>query len=113
MAKAKFYTSIIKGHEWKFYAQSTNAYKRAHGSDSHAITYYKDREVFFQLTSLSPNYVRHELVHCYIASSSINSSSLTADQMEELAAELIGEHGPEMFPLAQPHKWDKPFPQAS
>jgi hypothetical protein len=35
--------------------------------------------------------------HAYIASSSTNSSSLTMDQMEELAAELFGEHGVEMM----------------
>ena len=92
----KIYTANIKGHDWKFYAQTDSTYKRNHGNDSHAITYTKDREVFFRASTLAPDYVRHELMHCYIASSSTNSASLSADQVEELAAEIFGEHGPEM-----------------
>jgi hypothetical protein len=96
MAKARHFTAKIKGIEWKFYAQTASAYKRKHGSDSHAITYTKDREVYFNISTLATDYVRHEVFHSYIASSSTNSASLTADQMEELCAELYGEHGPEM-----------------
>ncbi len=96
MAKAKVFSVKIKGLEWKFYAQSASSYVRKHGKDSHAITYTKDREVFFNINTLAPEYVRHELFHAYVASCSINSSSLDAEQMEEVAAEIYGEHGPEM-----------------
>lgn len=87
---------VIKGHEWTFHAQTSNTYSRKHGSDSHAITYTHDREVYFNIDSLAPDYVRHEIFHAYVASSSINSADLDKDQMEELCAELYGEHGPEM-----------------
>jgi hypothetical protein len=87
----------MKGIEWEIFAHSTASYKRKHGSDSHAITYPKDREIYFNKDTLAPDYVRHEVFHAYIASSSTNSSSLTMDQMEELAAELFGEHGVEMM----------------
>lgn len=96
MAKVRSIKIKIKGIEWSIFAQTPAAYKRKHGSDSHAITYTKDREIFFNLSTLAPNYLRHEVLHAYVASSSTNSSSLTADQMEELAAELYGDHGPEM-----------------
>lgn len=96
MAKVRSLKIKIKGIEWAIFAQTPAAYKRKHGSDSHAITYTKDREIFFNISTLAPDYVRHEVFHAYIASSSTNSSSLTADQVEELAAELYGEHGPEM-----------------
>jgi hypothetical protein len=96
MAKVRSIKIKIKGIEWAIFAQTPAAYKRKHGSDSHAITYTKDREIFFNISTLAPDYVRHEVFHAYIASSSTNSSSLTADQVEELAAELYGEHGPEM-----------------
>ena len=96
MAKVRSIKIKIKGIEWAIFAQTPSAYKRKHGSDSHAITYTKDREIFFNISTLAPDYVRHEVFHAYIASSSTNSSSLTADQVEELAAELYGEHGPEM-----------------
>lgn len=87
---------IIKGHEWAFYAETNGTYTRKHGSDSHAITYTHDREIYFNISSLAPDYVRHEVFHAYVASSSTNSSNLDKDQMEELCAELYGEHGPEM-----------------
>jgi hypothetical protein len=96
MAKLRCIKIKIKGIEWAIYAQTPAAYKRKHGSDSHAITYPKDREIYFNISTLAPDYVRHEVFHAYISSSSTNSSSLTADQMEELAAELYGEHEPDM-----------------
>ena len=96
MAKAKFFSAKIKGIEWKFYAQSPTTYSRRHGKDSHAITYTKDREIFFNINTLAPDYVRHEIFHAYVASSSVNSAGLSNDQMEEICAELYGEHGPEM-----------------
>lgn len=96
MAKSKFFSANIKGMEWKFYAQATSTYNRKHGTDSHAITYTKEKEIYFKLSELSPDYIRHELMHAYVMSCSINSSSLTADQMEEVCAEIFGEHGVEM-----------------
>lgn len=86
----------IKGYEWAFYAQSNAAYVRKHGSDSHAITYTHEREIYFNLNTMAPEYLRHEVFHAYVASCSTNSSNLDKDQMEELCAEVYGDHGPEM-----------------
>jgi hypothetical protein len=97
MTRPKFFTAKIKGIEWKFYAQASSTYNRKHGTDSHAITYTKDHEIYFKLSELSPDYIRHELMHAYVMCCSINSSSLTADQMEEVCAEIFGEHGAEMY----------------
>lgn len=86
----------IKGYEWTFHAEKSRTYTRKHGSDSHAITYTLDREIFFNIDTLAPEYIRHEVFHAYVASSSTNSSNLDKDQIEELCAELYGDHGPEM-----------------
>ena len=86
----------IKGYEWTFYAQSNSAYIRKHGSDSHAITYPVERDVYFNISTLAPSYVRHEVFHAYVASCSFSSSHLDKDQMEELCAELYGDHGSDM-----------------
>jgi hypothetical protein len=91
--------SNIKGYEWTFYAQTNATYIRKHGSDSHAITYTVDREVYFNLNTLAPEYVRHEIFHAYVASSNTNSSNLDQDHIEELCAEIYGDHGPEMDSL--------------
>jgi len=89
----------IKGYEWTFHAEKNATYIRKHGSDSHAITYTHDREIFFNISTLAPDYIRHEVFHAYVASSSTNSSNLDKEQMEELCAELYGDHGPEMDKL--------------
>lgn len=95
MASKKFVTRTIKGAEWHFYLESQTVYKRKHGSDSDAITYIKEREVFFNRPGFDTNVVRHELFHIYVAESNTNSSpDFTKDDMEDLGAEIMGEHGP-------------------
>jgi hypothetical protein len=89
--KSKSLKVNILGVEWEIHAVSTAAYKRRHGSDSHAITYTKDREIYFNKDTLAPNYVRHELFHAYIASTNVNSSFLSNEQFEEVCAEIFGD----------------------
>lgn len=92
MAKAKGLKIDIKGIEWTIYAEKNATYTRKHGSDSEAITYTKDRIIYFNLNHFNPNPITHEIFHAYIASCGTNSSSLTTDQMEELACEIVAEH---------------------
>lgn len=82
----------IKGIDWTFYCQSNSSYIKAHGSDSEAITYTKERKVYFNKSHLQPNAVIHEVFHAYVASCGTNSSSLKPDQVEELCCEIIAEH---------------------
>lgn len=91
----------IKGLEWTFHVQTNSAYTRAHGKDSEAVTYPHSREVYFNISCLSPYAVKHELLHVFVASSSTSSSSLTADQVEELCAEIVGEHGIDIEMLSE------------
>lgn len=100
MSRKKHFTATIKGHEWKFFIQTKAAYARKHGTDSEGVTYPREREVYFNAPFFAPAIVRHELVHCYVGSSSTSSSNLTADQVEELCASIYEEHGPEMDLLA-------------
>ena len=86
----------IKGYEWTFHAEKSRTYSRKHGSDSHAITYTSEKEVYFNIDTLAPEYIRHEVFHAYISSCSTNSSNLDTFQVEELCAEVYGYHGPEM-----------------
>ena len=95
MANNKFVSRIIKGSEWHFYLESGSTYKRKHGSDSDAITYVKEREVYFNRPGFDTSAVRHELFHIYISESNTNSSpDFTKDDMEDLGAEIVGEFGP-------------------
>lgn len=96
MKKANSITLSIKGVDWKFYAQTDASYRRSHGKDSDAVTYPHDRDCYFNKSRLLPGTVRHELMHVFVASSGTNSANLTVEQMEELAAEIFEQHGPEM-----------------
>lgn len=94
--KRKPFKANIKGIDWEFHLQTSRSYVRDHGKDSGAITYLGDKDVYFNQDQLTPGVVRHEMLHVFVASSGINSASLTTDQMEELCCELYENHGPEM-----------------
>lgn len=100
MAKLAKFTYSIKGIEWAFFVQPQRTYEKNHGKDSDAVTYPHDKEVYFNKARFLPGAVRHELMHVYVASSGTNSADLTADQVEELCAEIYEQHGPEMDMLA-------------
>lgn len=95
MTSKKFVTKSIKGNEWHFYLETPTTYKRKHGNDSDAITYIKERQVFFNRAEFDTNVVRHELFHIYVAeSNTVSSPDFTKDDMEDLGAEIVGESGP-------------------
>jgi hypothetical protein len=90
---------FIMGKEWIIHGQSHASYARKHGSDSAGITYPDDYELYFDLSRIRPYFVRHEVLHAFVSSSPHHAANLTAGQMEELIAQLYGEHGPEMHIL--------------
>lgn len=95
MKKKNFVSMPIKGSEWHFFLEKATVYKRNHGADSGAITYIKEKEVYFNAADFDTNTVRHEIVHVYVAESNINSSpDFTKDDLEDLLCEIFGEHGP-------------------
>lgn len=83
---------MVKGLEWTVYVQSKAAYVRNHGNDSSGITYISSREIFFNEANYMPYYAFHEILHAFVGSSGTTASSLNADQIEELCAEIISEH---------------------
>lgn len=92
MSKKKSLVIQIKGLEWQVFSQTNTSYIRQHGKDSGAITYLKEKQIYFNKDHFNPGYIRHELLHAFVSSSGINSSSLDADQIEELCAEIVEEH---------------------
>lgn len=91
MAKKNSITIEIKGAHYEFILQSPQTYKRNHGSDSSAITYIKEKKVYFKTDDFTPNVVRHELIHVFVAESHTSSANLTEEQLEELFCEIIAE----------------------
>lgn len=90
------YKHTVKGIEWVFHIQTRAGYVRSHGKDSAGITYPGDKDVWFNWDWFSPEYVRHEVMHVFVASTSTSSMVKSADDAEELCSQLYGEHGPEM-----------------
>jgi hypothetical protein len=96
MAKKKPFIASIKGITWEFHLQSNASYVRYNGKDSGAITYLGDKDVYFNQSQLTPGIVRHEVFHVFISSSGINSTTLSACNMEEICCEIYESFGPEM-----------------
>lgn len=96
MTKKKSFKKKIKDVNWTFYIQTTRQYIKDHGDDSDAITYPHDKECYFNKARFLPSAIRHEMIHIYVASSSVSSSNQDAEQREETIAEIYEQHGPEM-----------------
>lgn len=92
MAKTTYLTLNIKGLEWKIYVQTPAAYKRKHGSDSAAITYYEDKVIYFRTDHVKYGSCLHELGHALVYSSGTTSAQVSSSQMEEHIWELLEEH---------------------
>lgn len=87
----------IKGSKWTFKLVNDKLYDKTHlnidgDEDSSAITLPVQREVHFRKSDITLSIIRHELLHVLVNSSLIGSSALSCHQMEELCAEIIGEH---------------------
>lgn len=83
------HTLLIGNAHWQFFAYPTAKYKREFGSDSEAICFPQDHQIYFRKPHITPETIMHELIHALIASSNTNSSALSSEQTEELICELI------------------------
>lgn len=93
MASKKINMTLnIKGLEWKIHVQSPASYRKMHGTDSSAITYPEDRDIYFKKDHVKHGTILHELGHALVWSAGTTSAQITADQMEELIFELLEEH---------------------
>jgi hypothetical protein len=93
----KSITLQIKGRDWTFQVLTDKVYTKKFGDDSMAMTVEKEKKVYFNKTDFNLPTIRHELLHVLVYSSLVESSELTSIQMEELCAEIVGEHGLELI----------------
>ena len=94
-------TINIKGRDWKFVVIADKTFDKKFNAipgddDGCAITLNDDKTVFIKKSSIHLPVIRHEIMHILVFSSLVESSSLTALQMEELCCEIVGEHGQEL-----------------
>ncbi len=91
----------ILGQPWTVFLLEEEAFIKRCGDRDAAITYGKSREIVFNEAELSRNTVWHELFHGFLSEMCITSAGLSADQFEEVAAELFGEHGDKIIRLGR------------
>lgn len=89
-------TVEILGNNWKIKVLKASTMQRKHGSKISAVTLPETSVIEFCETNINIPLIRHELFHAYYAETSTNSASLTGEQTEEVAAELIAKYGEEL-----------------
>lgn len=87
----------IKGKNWSFILLHDRSFDKLHNSnpdegDASAITLSSTHEVHFRKSDLEPSVVAHELLHVLVNASLVGSADLSPAQVEELCAEIVGEH---------------------
>jgi hypothetical protein len=89
-------TLKIRGQEWTVKLYTTEGFYKQYEEAVAAVTIPNAKEIIFNDDDLSLATVIHELTHAYFAASHVVSANLSADQVEEVMCELIGELGPEI-----------------
>lgn len=69
-----------------------------HGKDSYAITYPKDKEIYFNKSDISLSLIRHELFHAFISSIDTEyAAKITAEVQEEIDCTVYGNNKAELL----------------
>jgi len=100
MAKKSDLIIKVKGADWKVRLLPVKKFIKEYDDKTGAITVPKDKRIDFRKDEIRPSFVRHEIFHAFVSESNIDSTELTTNQMEELAASIMGENGIEIIQLA-------------
>jgi len=79
----------IQSQPWTFHLTPTRSYIKEFGSGSAAICLLNKKQVWFHIEEFTPSTIAHELMHILIDNSPHGSANLDADQVEEVAAEIL------------------------
>ncbi len=83
----------IKDIEWTVKLQNDEEYFNMHEDDSLALTNRNELVVYFRESAVVKRIVTHELMHVYVASCCVGSTTnTTIDDAEEICAEIIEYH---------------------
>jgi hypothetical protein len=91
----------INGDKWRFTVLDSDDFIRRHGDGNSGITITQSKEVHFDRDSLDLSLVVHEVTHVYFYYLCLGSADLSAEQMEEIACELMEKHGQHIFRLSR------------
>ena len=91
----------IMDFKWKVILLDEEEYIEKHGDDAAAHTSEEYREIVFNEEELNLINVKHEVWHAYRYSMGTHAAGLTANQEEEISAELFAARGDQMTRLAR------------
>ena len=92
-------TIQIKGRDWRFILMTDRRFDRLHNPEDEgnmAMTIEGTYEVHFRKSDWSLPAIRHELLHVLYFASLVGSTDISRDDVQEICAEIVGEHGPEI-----------------
>lgn len=90
----------IKGRDWKFILLADKRFNKLHNSmgesDAVAMTMTTTYEVHFRKSDWDLITIRHELLHVLFTAGLSSSAELTAEQVQEICAEIVAHHTPDI-----------------
>lgn len=87
----------IKGRDWKFSLLPDKKFDKLHGEENVAMTIPDSLEVHFKKSVWDAKTIKHELLHVIFAMSLVGSTDLSPTDVEEICAEIVGEHCEEII----------------
>lgn len=94
-------TLNIKGRDWTFKLLANKAFDKIHNeseNDSNvAMTIPSSYEVHFRKSDWNNATIRHELLHVLFNMSLVGSTDIKPIDVQEICAEIVGEHSPEII----------------
>jgi len=91
----------ILGKKWILKVLKPKKYVKKHGYDSVAVTLGWERKIFVHGEGIDKETLVHELVHAFLHELCFKSTnSITAEDLEEIFAELMAKYGRELLDLA-------------
>jgi hypothetical protein len=92
-------TVNIKGTDWRFNLLSQTQYNKKYNDDTCGTTDPDSFIVDFNKPRFDFSSVIHELEHCFVFSSHVDSMDIDKHDMEELCCEINGAHITEILHL--------------
>lgn len=92
---------VILGHDWKVFLHEADSFCRKYDETDAAFTLPGEREIHFNQEELTLIVTKHELWHAFRAEMCTSSSSLSAEQEEEVSAEMFANNVDKILRLAR------------
>ena len=92
-------TLEIKGRPWTFILMPDKRFNNLHNTEDEgnsAMTVPSTYQVHFRKSDWDVGTIRHELLHVLYNMSLVGSAELTAGQVQETCAEIVGQHAIEI-----------------